>query len=333
MQTLAQQWLRPKRPRDSFPPYELADSDFVAKAERDTRKLARIYHMATKQAWDGRAVLDELIEKHGGIHFPEDKKEAMGRLSAILLWGELAAWSISADLALKLEDPDAKMAASSQVFDEARHFTVLREYLWRAGITVPRLGGYSRTLLVSLLETDRLLYKLVGMQLMVENIALCMFKSLADAKLEPVLTDLLYYFERDEARHVGLGALALPRVLAELSSFEASRLWFYQFRIQMLMVASGLTLRDTFEDLGIDQAAMQMYGFRLQADVYKRMRTESVSKGLATKGLFKVSGKGQQRVNDLLFPKQNNQSPKHRRALETLIRLAKRGDQLLAKRA
>ena len=40
--------------------------------------------------------MDELVAKHGGIHFPEDKKDAFARVAAVLLWGELAAWSISA---------------------------------------------------------------------------------------------------------------------------------------------------------------------------------------------------------------------------------------------
>lgn len=89
-------------------------------------------------------MLDDLVTKHGGIHFPEDKKQAFARIASVLLWGELAAWSISADLALKLDDTPAKMAASSQVFDEARHFYVLRDYMWRAGIPIIKLGGWSR---------------------------------------------------------------------------------------------------------------------------------------------------------------------------------------------
>src|SRR5437899_2742758 len=82
--------------------------------------------------------------------------------------------------------------------------------------------------LVGMLETKNLLYKVVGMQLLVESTAVVIFKSVADAKLEPVLTDLLYYFERDEARHVGLGVLALPDVLAGLSDREALALWWFQ---------------------------------------------------------------------------------------------------------
>src|SRR4029079_6039662 len=139
----------------------------VGVAEARTNTIARIYHKGHEQAWDGRAVLDELVAKHGGINFPEDKKEAFGQIASVLLWGELAAWSISADLALKLEDTPAKMAASSQVFDDARPLSVLRDSLWREGIPVEKLGGWSRRLLVELLETDNLLYKVVGMQLMV----------------------------------------------------------------------------------------------------------------------------------------------------------------------
>lgn len=334
----AGQWVRPRRPRDHFPPYELADRDLVAQTEERTRKLARLYHVAQDQAWDGRAVLAELIARHGGIHFPPDKAEAMGRIAAVLLWGELAAWSISADLALKLEDPAAKMAATSQVFDEARHFYVLRDYLWRAEIPLPRLGGYSRLILVDLLETDNLLHKLVGMQLMVENVALCLFKMIAAAQLEPVLSELLYYYERDEARHVGLGALALPAILPELSSVEASRLWLFQARIQLLLVAGGITMRDAFAALGIDQAAMQLYGFELQRDVFRRMgrdKRAAGDKAAVTRGLFKVSRAGQDRINRFLFPR-GADTPRSRwqtEALRALRSLAERGDRWLAGRA
>ena len=334
----AAQWTRPRRPRDHFPPYELADRDIVARTEKRTRKLARLYHVAQDQAWDGRAVLAELVAKHGGIHFPEDKKEAMGRLAAVLLWGELAAWSISADLALKLEDPAAKMAATSQVFDEARHFYVLRDYLWQAGIPLPRLGGYSRALLVDLLETDNLLHKLVGMQLMVENAALVLFKMVADARLEPVLSELLYYYERDEARHVGLGALALPSILPQLSPLDAGRLWLFQLRVELFMLAGGLTMRDAFAALGMDQAAMQLYSFELQRDVYKRMGADKLrreSRAGATRGLFKISRAGQDRLNRFLFPPAGD-APRSRwqsEALRALLSLAERGDRWLAARA
>src|SRR5690606_30722087 len=219
--------------------------------------------------------------------------------------------------------------------DEARHFYVLRDYLWQAGVAVPHLGGYSRALLVELLETESLLHKLVGMQLMVENVALTLIKMIAAARVEPVLSDLLYYYERDEARHVGLGALALPRILAGLSDLDAGRLWLFQLRIQLLMVAGGLTMRDTFQQLGIDQAAMQRYGFELQRDVYQRMsRGDDGARRRATRGLFKMSRAGQERINRFLFPRDAEERPAWQEpVLRALITLAERGDRLLQARS
>lgn len=53
----------------------------------------------------------------------------------------------------RLEDVNAKMAATGQVFDEARHFAVLRDYLRRAGVELPPLNPYGRRLLTGLLDT------------------------------------------------------------------------------------------------------------------------------------------------------------------------------------
>jgi hypothetical protein len=331
--TIADRWLRPRTPRTAFPPYELGDPSIVGLAEARTNTIARIYHKGQEQAWDGRAVLDELVAKHGPIAFPEAKREAFGKIASVLLWGELAAWSISADLALKLEDTPAKMAASSQVFDEARHFYVLREYMWRAGLRVDRLGGWSRRLLVELLETDNLLYKVVGMQLLVESTAVVMFRAIADAKLEPVLTDLLYYFERDEARHVGLGVLALPDVLAGLSERDALALWWFQTKMQIEMLTSGMTLRHAFDTLGIDQGELNVHGFRYHHEILRRMKSEGTgADARGIKGLFKMSKRGQDGVLEFLFPKPG--AAKWRRAvLDAISSAADRSDRWLAARA
>ena len=331
--TLTDRWLRPRSARTQFPPYDFGDPSIVGQAEARTSTVARIYHKGQEQAWDGRAVMDELIAKHGEIRFPADKREAFERIGAVLLWGELAAWSISADLALKLEDTPAKMAASSQVFDEARHFYVLREYMWRAGLRVDRLGGWSRRLLVELLETDNLLYKVVGMQLLVESTAVVMFRAIADAKIEPVLTDLLYYFERDEARHVGLGVLALPDVLAGLSERDALALWWFQTKMQFEMIAGGMTLRHAFDALGVDQGELNAQGFRYHHEILRRMKREGTgADARGIKGLFKLSKQGQDRFQQLLFPKAS--PPAWRRALlDAITPAADRSDRWLAARA
>lgn len=335
MASLTERWLRPSRPRTQFPPYELGDPGIVGIAQARTDKLARIYHKGHEQAWDGRTVLDELVAKHGGIHFPEDKRDAFAKIASVLLWGELAAWSISADLALKLEDTPAKMAASSQVFDEARHFYVLRDYLWRANLSVERLGGWSRNLLVELLETDNLLFKVVGMQLLVESTAVVMFRQLAEAKLEPVLTELLYYFERDEARHVGLGVLTLPRVLEGLSDRDALALWWFQTRMQLEMMAGGLTINEAWLELGVDPGAMNLEGFKYHSEILRRMKRTQPDRGVdqkSVKGLFKMSRKGQDAFQDLFFP--TGPQPAWKKSLlRAMTIVAVRTDRWLASRA
>ncbi len=335
MSTLTERWLRPQRPRTQFPPYELGDHSIVGLAQARTDTVARIYHKGHEQAWDGRTVLDDLVAKHGGIHFPADKREAFSKVASVLLWGELAAWSISADLALKLEDTPAKMAASSQVFDEARHFYVLRDYLWRANLPVARLGGWSRRLLVELLETENLLYKVVGMQLLVESTAVVMFRKIAEAKLEPVLTELLYYFERDEARHVGLGVLTLPDVLEGLSDREALSLWWFQTKMQVEMIASGMTINPAFLQLGIDPADMNLEGFRYHNEIMKRMKKTRPDRGTqqkSIKGLFKMSKQGQDRFQELFFP-ETRPTGWRLTMLQTIVKVAQRSDRWLASRA
>ena len=330
MTTLTDRWLRPRSARTQFPPYDFGDPSIVGQAEARTSTVARIYHKGQEQAWDGRAVMDELIAKHGEIRFPADKREAFERIGAVLLWGELAAWSISADLALKLEDTPAKMAASSQVFDEARHFYVLREYMWRAGLRVDRLGGWSRRLLVELLETDNLLYKVVGMQLLVESTAVVMFRAIADAKIEPVLTDLLYYFERDEARHVGLGVLYLPKLLAKLGPLEATRLKMKQLKIVTLIGWGTHLKKRHFETLGIDNNDGFRRGVRLNREVLMGMRSQ---KGEDPPGVL-VGDPRLDVINDwaidLFFPRLGASVPAWQRAVINVVdELSRVGDRAL----
>src|SRR5215208_1645079 len=111
-----------------FPPLELLRQNRGAPAEPShdvdiatikTKRLERLYHLTHEHAWNGKAVLGALIDKHGppGKNMPDDVKKPLARLLTVLMWGELAAWNISADLALGIDDIDAKMAATGQVFD------------------------------------------------------------------------------------------------------------------------------------------------------------------------------------------------------------------------
>jgi hypothetical protein len=63
------------------------------------------------------------------------------------MWGELAAWKISAQLADELEPLEAKLAATSQVHDEARHFYVMHDYLDALGEKAEPMEFWSQRVL------------------------------------------------------------------------------------------------------------------------------------------------------------------------------------------
>ena len=302
-----------------FPPYELLH-DWEHRAADKTHRLERLYHQTQARAWDPRAVLDELEAKHGGIRFPEDKREAMGHVFSVILWGELAAWNIAADLARSLPDVDAKMAATGQVFDEARHFSVLRDYFARAKITVPPMNPFGRRVLVKILETDSVLEKLYGMQLLVENLALAIFKQVAASNIEPVLSDLLEYIERDESRHVALGVLYLPKLLAKASAAEHAHNWMFNMELFLLTIGGGQLLDPHFQVLGIDHRQLGETAQRLHSQVLRQMGEDSgLRDGQRVRGSYGLTARQQRWMLDSLHPSKP-MTPRHAQVLDAFSR-------------
>jgi hypothetical protein len=303
----------------TFPPYHLLDA-YAHEATARTKKLERLYHQTQELAWDPRAVLDELVAKHGPIRLTEAQREAMGHVFTVLLWGELAAWNVAADLARSLPDVDAKMAATGQVFDEARHFHVLRDYLDRAGVKLPKLNPYGRRLLEGLLETDSLLQKLYGMQLVVETLALAIFKELAESTTEPVLGELLRYIERDEARHVALGVMYLPALAARATPFERARNWAFQIELFMLTIAGGVLMDPHWRALGIDHRKLSTTVARTHQQVTRQMAQESGVAQEDLRGVYGLTSRQHSALTNFLHPDRPRRDlPRvHRGALDAL---------------
>ncbi len=212
----------------------------------------RIYHKGQVLAWDGKELLPELLAKHGGVHVAPDKQDALRRVFAIILWGELAAWKISAQLADGLVPLEAKMAATSQAFDEARHFYTMYDYLTELGYVPERLDPAPEALLNHVLETDNLAAKLLGMQLLIETIALAIFQEVREANVDPVLSELMRYFERDEARHVALGVQYLPSLFRDMSRADLLKLSLFQAKLVSYALWENKVLEPDFKRLGID---------------------------------------------------------------------------------
>lgn len=233
-------------------PYRMFDHEFHGLEAKNARVLERIYHKGQSQIWDGQEVLQSLIAEHGQPTMAEDKKRALGRVFSLILWGELAAWRISAELADEIEPLEAKMAATSQAFDEARHFYVMHDYLTELNALPDRLEKSAERLLESVMNADSLAKKLLGMQLMVEPIALTLFQVVRKLQLEPVLCHLLPYYERDEARHVALGLKYLPALVSRMSPLEKGELWLYQLKLLSFEILAQRSLQHDLQQLGLN---------------------------------------------------------------------------------
>ena len=237
-------------------------------------KLENIYHKSQAKIWDGREVLSELVEKHGGINVSEKYNEALCNIFSVILEGELAAWNVSLQLAEMLQDPAAKMAATSQAHDESRHFYVMRDYLDLYNREIPKVPGAVREALDMVLSTDNLAKKLLGMQLMVEPVALTIFQEVRRVSPEPVLSDLLEFFEIDEARHVALGVHHLPEVVRDLGPVRVMSLIMWQMKIFMLELKGLKKLRPHFEAIGLNAEDLFSLAEKKQLDALKDFVSE-----------------------------------------------------------
>ena len=125
-------------------PYDMFELSRSADEAKRFDRMRNIYHRGQSLAWNGTEVLESLLAKHGGSPHRPALEGPLARVFGPVLWGELAAWSVAAQLADRLEPLEAKMAATSQAHDEARHFYVMHDYLKLALGYVPTTLTRSR---------------------------------------------------------------------------------------------------------------------------------------------------------------------------------------------
>jgi hypothetical protein len=247
----------------------------VGRSAGEAKRLGRmqnIYHRGQKLAWDGEAMLDTLCKKHGGPQIPPERRAAASRVLGSIMWGELAAWKIAAQLADDLEPLEARMAATSQAHDEARHFYVMHDYLVLATGDFPRtVPKYNERLIAAALDAKTIAKKLLGMQLQLESTALTIFHALREANICPVLTELLVYYEKDEARHVGLGTQLLPTLLKRMRPVERVEFATYSFRVAGLSLRSLKGSEADLRVLGIDPRRVAVLGKSKQMLVFDEL--------------------------------------------------------------
>ena len=137
-----------------------------------------------------------------------------------LMHGEQGALLVASQLTSCAPTFNAKLYAASQTFDEARHVEAFNKYLQtRIGRIMP-IGKNLKALLDKILTDPRWDFKFIGMQIIIEGLALAIFNTIRDTTQDPVFKRLLGLVIRDEARHVTFGVNYLTSFVTTLTEEE-----------------------------------------------------------------------------------------------------------------
>jgi len=190
-------------------------------------------------------------------------------LNSQFLHGEQGALVCTSKIVMAVPDIDSKFYAATQVMDEARHVEIYDRYLRTKIEMAYPINPYLKTLLDQVLQDSRWDFTYLGMQIMIEGLALAAFALIRDFANEGLAKDLNTYVMQDEARHVAFGRLALRDVYPQMSEaerrerqefvVEASNLMYGRFMAQEVWETLGF---DTEECLAYVRDAEMMKNFR-----------------------------------------------------------------------
>ena len=145
---------------------------------------------------------------------------------------------------------DAKYYASTQVMDEARHVEVFAKYLQEKQNGFYPINAHLKLLLDDIISDSRWDMTYLGMQIMVEGLALAAFGFMQQMTPDPLLKQLLRYVMSDEARHVAFGVLSLKEYYTELSTPELRERQEFAFEAAVRMRDRFLQ-QEVWERMGV----------------------------------------------------------------------------------
>jgi hypothetical protein len=121
------------------------------------------------------------------------------------LHGEQGALMVASQLVSCAPTHDAKLYAASQTFDEARHVEVFHRYLMERCRMIYPINPNLKFLLDKVLTDERWDLKFIGMQILIEGLALAAFQTIHETTPDPLLKQVVGLVMRDEGRHVAFG--------------------------------------------------------------------------------------------------------------------------------
>ena len=180
------------------------------------------------------------------------------------LHGEQGALLVASQLVSCAPTFNAKLYAASQTFDEARHVEAFNKYIQTRQRMMYPIGNGLKSLLDKILTDPRWDLKFIGMQIIIEGLALAAFNVARQGTNDPVFKDMLYLIIRDEARHVTFGVNYLEEFIKTLSEEELEERATFAYEACLVM-RGRLMSADVYENFGWDKEDAQ--AFAQKADV------------------------------------------------------------------
>ncbi|MGA5872155.1 ferritin-like domain-containing protein [Streptomyces cinereoruber] len=206
-------------------------------------RLLALYQKGKDKQWDGAARIDwdlevdpydplgtpdEALDLHGTRHWAKLSEKDRGELRrhysswqfSQFLHGEQGAMICAARIVESVPDLDAKFYSATQTMDEARHAEIYGRFLHeKVGMLYP-IDDNLKGLLDDTLRDSRWDMPYLGMQVLIEGLALAAFGMIRDTTDKPLPKQILAYVMQDEARHVAFGRMALRDHYRQLSDAE-----------------------------------------------------------------------------------------------------------------
>jgi hypothetical protein len=230
--------------------HDHADRIFLWNYERSRGQLVTLYNKAMASQWNSMTELDwatdvdpeALVQGEDtplmrivreAVEVPDSAIGSWGEreltqmgiemLKANLsqfMHGEQGAMMTAAKIVETVPWIDARYYAATQTMDEARHTEVFAKYLHtKLGEAYP-MSPFLEAQITALIEDSRWDIAYLGMQIVIESLALAAFGDLLRRTSEPLLRKLLRYVMSDEARHVAFGIISLTEYYQQLSAAE-----------------------------------------------------------------------------------------------------------------
>jgi len=270
------------------------DAIFTWDYGRTREGLGKLYEKAKSSQWNGSTDLDWSIEvdpekvareMSGAVAFFQDRMrqvegspvrswgdrewlqfqmEAFNWRMSQFLHGEQGALLCTGKIVVTTPWIDAKYYAASQVMDEARHVEVFARYLDTKLEGHYPVNANLQLLIDDVLGDSRWDMTYMGMQIMIEGLALAAFGFMHHVTQEPLLKQLLRYVMSDEARHVAFGVLSLQEYYEGLSAAELRERQEFAFEAALRM-RDRLMMQAVWERMGVDRRTITETLFALRA--------------------------------------------------------------------